>query len=197
MVFTLSDYVSQGILTADQAAFLSEQVKARSNILIAGGTGSGKTTLANALLEEMAACQDRIVIIEDTRELQSTAEDVLFLRTKNGVATLNDLVKTTMRLRPDRIVIGEVRGKEALDLLKAWNTGHPGGVGTIHANGPRQALTRLEQLVQEAVVTVPKALIAEAVNVLVYIERTSHGRRVKSIARVVGVADGDYSVAAC
>ncbi len=165
-VFTLDDYVAAGIMSADQAASLRIAVASRANILVAGGTSTGKTTLTNALLAEVAKSADRVVIIEDTRELQCRAENLVSLRTKDGVATLSDLVRSSLRLRPDRIPIGEVRGSEALDLLKAWGTGHPGGIGTIHAGTGIGALRRLEQLIQEAVVTVPRALIAETIDLV-------------------------------
>ena len=125
-VFTLDDYVNVGIMTADQAATLRAAVASRANILVAGGTSTGKTTLTNALLAEVAKTQDRVVIIEDTRELQCAAPNLVSMRTKEGVATLSDLVRSSLRLRPDRIPIGEVRGSEALDLLKAWGTGQIG-----------------------------------------------------------------------
>ena len=160
-VFTLADYVTSGILTADQAAVLEAAVASRANILVAGGTGTGKTTLVNALLAEIARTGDRVVLIEDTRELQCTAPNLVAMRTKDGAATLSELVRSALRLRPDRIPIREVRGAEALDLVKAWGTGHPGGVGTIHAGSVLGALRRLEQLVQEAVVTVPRRRLAE------------------------------------
>jgi P-type conjugative transfer ATPase TrbB len=132
-VFTLIDYVDAGIMTSAPAAFLRIAVAQRRNILVAGGTSTGKTTLTNALLAEVAKTADRVVLIEDTRELQCKAPNLVALRTKDGVASLSDLVRSSLRLRPDRIPIGEVRGPEALDLLKAWGTGHPGGIGTIHA----------------------------------------------------------------
>jgi type IV secretion system protein TrbB len=132
-VFTLDDYVAAGNMSADQATVLRQAVIERENILVAGGTSTGKTTLTNALLAEVAKSADRVVIIEDTRELQCAAPNLVAMRTKDGVATLSDLVRSSLRLRPDRIPIGEVRGSEALDLLKAWGTGHPGGIGTIHA----------------------------------------------------------------
>ncbi|KRW96643.1 P-type conjugative transfer ATPase TrbB, partial [Paracoccus sp. MKU1] len=145
-VFTLDDYVTAGIMTRMQAEALRLAVATRANILVAGGTSTGKTTLTNALLAEVAKTQDRVVIIEDTRELQCAASNLVAMRTKDGVATLSDLVRSSLRLRPDRIPIGEVRGAEALDLLKAWGTGHPGGIGTIHAGSGIGALRRLEQL---------------------------------------------------
>jgi len=192
LIFTLDDYVRQGIMTERQEATILEVVHTKQNILVTGGTGTGKTTLVNAVLNEIAATNDRIVIIEDTLELQCAAPDTVFLRAKEGVATMNDLLRATMRLRPDRIVVGEVRGPEALSLLKAWNTGHPGGCATVHANSARAGLTRLEQLIQEAVITVPKELIAEAVNIVIHIERSGHGRRIREIARVKGITEGKY-----
>ncbi|AXY20903.1 Type IV secretion system protein VirB11 [Komagataeibacter saccharivorans] len=153
-VFSLDDYVAAGIMAAAQATLLRRAVANRKNILVAGGTSTGKTTLVNALLAEIARTGDRVVLIEDTRELQCAAPNLVALRTKDGAASLSDLVRSSLRLRPDRIPIGEVRGAEALDLLKAWGTGHPGGVGTLHAGSAIGALRRLEQLIQEAVVTV-------------------------------------------
>src|SRR5207302_1771419 len=125
-VFTLENYVAAGIMDAEQADILRDAITERRNILVAGGTSTGKTTLVNALLAEVAKTADRIVLIEDTRELQCKAQNLVGLRTKDGVASLSDLVRSSLRLRPDRIPIGEVRGAEALDLLKAWGTGHPG-----------------------------------------------------------------------
>ena len=165
-VFTLDDYVAARIMTAWQAGALVASVATRKNILVAGGTSTGKTTLTNALLAEVAKSDDRVVLIEDTRELQCAAPNLVSLRTKDGVASLSDLVRSALRLRPDRIPIGEVRGAEALDLLKAWGTGHPGGVGTIHAGSALGTLRRMEQLIQESVVTVPRALIADPPRVM-------------------------------
>lgn len=193
-VFTLTDYVAAGIMTAAQADVLRLAVERRKNVLIAGGTSTGKTTLTNALLAEVAKTSDRVVLIEDTRELQCAAPNLVALRTKDGVASLSDLVKSSLRLRPDRIPVGEVRGSEALDLLKAWGTGHPGGVGTIHANTAIGALRRLEQLVQEAVVTVPRALIAETIDIVAVLSGRGAERRLAEIAHVDGLdpATGDY-----
>jgi type IV secretion system protein VirB11 len=195
-VYTLDDYVADRVMGPLQAETLRMAVAERLNLLIAGGTSSGKTTLANALLAEMAKGDERIVIIEDTRELQCAASDCVALRTRSGVVSLADLVRSTMRLRPDRIVVGEVRGPEALDMLKAWNTGHPGGIATVHANSAHAALYRLEQLIQEAVVTVPRQLVAQAIDLVVFIRGRGEARRVESITRVEGLtADGDYRIA--
>lgn len=192
-VFTLDDYVSARIMPAAAASALAASVHARDNILVAGGTSTGKTTLTNALLAEVAKTSDRVVLIEDTRELQCLTPNLVALRTKDGVASLSDLVRSSLRLRPDRIPIGEVRGAEALDLLKAWGTGHPGGVGTIHAGSAIGALRRLEQLIQEAVVTVPRALIAETIGVVAVLSGRGAERRLSELARVQGLdATGDY-----
>ena len=183
-VFTLDDYVATGIMTRTQAVYLQASVINRQNILVAGGTSTGKTTLTNALLAVVATLGERVVLIEDTRELQCRSPNLVALRTKDGVASLSDLVRSSLRLRPDRIPIGEVRGKEALDLLKAWGTGHPGGVGTIHANSGLGALRRMEQLIQEAVVTVPKALIAETINIVAVLSGRGHRRRLSEIIAI-------------
>lgn len=196
-VFTLNDYVAAGVMTSGQAVALKCAVEARKNILVAGGTSSGKTTLTNALLAEVAKTSDRVVLIEDTRELQCKAPNLVALRTKDGVISLSDLVRSSLRLRPDRIPIGEVRGPEALDLLKAWGTGHPGGIGTIHAGTTLGALRRLEQLIQEAVVTVPRALIAETIDVIAVLSGRGADRRLAELASVTGLApSGDYSLTA-
>ena len=191
-VIRLSQYVADEILSPAQATFLKDAVAQRKNIVIAGGTSTGKTTLANALLQEMAASGDRVILLEDTVELQCVTDDHVPLRTKPGVVSMSDLVRSTLRLRPDRIVVGEVRGREALDLLKAWGTGHPGGIATLHAGSAQGALTRLEQLIQEVVVTVPRALIAETVDVIVFIAGRGRTRRVQDIARVVGLDADSY-----
>ncbi|WP_448785079.1 P-type conjugative transfer ATPase TrbB [Brucella intermedia] len=194
-VFTLDDYVTAGIMSSFQAEVLRLNVATRANILVAGGTSTGKTTLTNALLAEVAKTSDRVVIIEDTRELQCAVPNLVAMRTKDGVATLSDLVRSSLRLRPDRIPVGEVRGSEALDLLKAWGTGHPGGIGTIHAGSGIGALRRLEQLIQEAVITVPRALIAETIDLVAVLAGRGSSRRLVELARVDGLGpDGDYAI---
>ena len=194
-VFTLDDYVATGIMVPQQAEALRSAVATRANILVAGGTSTGKTTLTNALLAEVAKTSDRVVLIEDTRELQCAAPNLVALRTKDGIVSLSDLVRSSLRLRPDRIPVGEVRGAEALDLLKAWGTGHPGGIGTIHAGSGIGALRRLEQLIQEAVVTVPRALIAETIDLVAVLSGRGSARRLAELARVEGLGpDGDYRI---
>jgi type IV secretion system protein TrbB len=192
-VFTLDDYVAADIMSADEAGVLRHAVEKRRNVLVAGGTSTGKTTLVNALLAEVAKTTDRVVMIEDTRELQCKSPNLVALRTKDGVASLSDLVRSSLRLRPDRIPIGEVRGAEALDLLKAWGTGHPGGIGTIHAGSALGALRRLEQLIQEAVVTVPRALIVETIDLIAVLAGRGPERRLAELAAIEALGpNGDY-----
>jgi len=189
VLYTLDDYIKNNIITCAQAIALRDAISKRCNIVIAGGTGSGKTTLVNALIHEMVSLGDpaeRFVILEDTLELQCSAHNALQLHTSDA-ADMTRLVRATMRLRPDRIIIGEVRGKEALALLKAWNTGHPGGATTLHANSASAALLRLLSLVEEAGVPAQPQLITEAVNLLAFVERTSiTGRRVTELVHVEG-----------
>ncbi|MGH7933169.1 MAG: P-type conjugative transfer ATPase TrbB, partial [Candidatus Binataceae bacterium] len=188
VLYTLDDYVRDGILSERHSETFRRAIDERRNIVIAGGTGSGKTTLAAALINEMVARSDpndRYVIIEDTLEIQCRARNLVQLHTAES-ADMTRLVRTTMRLRPDRIIIGEVRGAEALALLKAWNTGHPGGVTTVHSNSAATALTRLSSLVQEAGVPPQPELIAETINLLAFIVRTPGGRRVRELVRLAG-----------
>jgi type IV secretion system protein TrbB len=193
-VFGLERYLEDSILTASQIDALRQAVRQRLNILIAGGTSTGKTTLANALLREIADTDDRLILIEDTLELQCVARDHVSMRTKAGIASMTELVRSALRHRPDRIILGEVRGPEALDLLKAWGTGHPGGVATLHAGSAHGALSRLEQLIQEAVITVPRGLIAETIDLIVFIARRNGARRVEEIVRVMGLDANGYAL---
>ena len=198
VVFTLDDYVEQGILAPAMAVVLRDAAVSRQNLLIAGGTGSGKTTLANAILAEPAFAGDRVVLIEDTAELQCAAADKVEMLTKrtDPPVTMTDLVRDTLRLRPDRIIIGEVRDGSALDLLKAWNTGHPGGLATIHANSAAEGLTRLEDLIGEVSERIPYRAITQAINVVIYIERTPTGRRVRDVSRLFGREGETYQLEA-
>ena len=193
--FELGDYVTQGALAPALATALKDSTASHANILIAGGTSSGKTTFTNALLAEASLHDDRIVILEDTRELRCAAPNVVQLRTHRGSTSLQDLVRSTLRLRPDRIIVGEVRGAEALDLLKAWNTGHPGGITTLHANSAHGALARLEQLTLEATPRAPFDLIAEAIDVVVFMSRAGGQRRVEEALRVTGFDGEGYQTA--
>jgi type IV secretion system protein VirB11 len=196
-VFTLDEYVSDGIATAAQVDTLREAVRARRNILVAGGTGSGKTTLTNAIIAEFPPAH-RLVIIEDTPELQCAAPNAIFFRAAQAdeERTMQRLLKRAMRYRPDRIVIGEVRGPEALDLIQAWNTGHPGGVATVHANtaAADDALDRIESLVAQGSAGDQRRLIGKAIELIAVITREREGRRLKRLVRVAGFADGAYQL---
>lgn len=200
IVFTLDDYLSQGILNQKQKDIICLAVKKKLNILIGGGTGSGKTTLCNAVLNEISKTGDRLVILEDTRELQCTADDYESFRTSFTV-TMNMLLRTTMRRRPDRIIVGEVRDGAAYDLLKAWNTGHPGGISTTHANDVLESLKRIAALSLESggessapPLSVVNSLIGSTVNIVVFISRSSSikdgkvvkGRVVKQVGLITG-----------
>jgi type IV secretion system protein TrbB len=190
--FGLDDYVRAGALAPAIALALREALRTRQNIVIAGGASSGKTTFANALLAEPVLRPDRIVILEDTRELRCQTPNVTQLRTHRACVTLRDLVRSTLRLRPDRIVVGEVRGGEALDLLKAWNTGHPGGLTTLHANSAAGAFSRLENLVAEASSVLPFNLIGDAIDIIVFLSRRSGARGVEEVLRVSGFDENGY-----
>lgn len=183
VVFTLADYVRDAIATPEQAKRLSEAVREKRNIIVAGGTGSGKTTLLNALLTEDVFQTARVVILEDTAELQCSSPNFVQLLAKRTEppVTMRDLVQMMLRLRPDRIVVGEVRDGAALEVLKAWNTGHPGGLLTLHANSAADALARLEDLCMEARAAPPKRLIAQAVDMIVFIARREGGRVIAEI----------------
>lgn len=189
----IDDYVKARVMTERQADIIRNAVASRLNIVISGGTGSGKTTLANAVIAEIAenAPEDRILILEDTAEIQCPAENVVALHTSDTV-DMARLLKSTMRLRPDRIVVGEVRDGAALTLLKAWNTGHPGGVATVHANTAESALRRLEQLTAEASPQPMREVIGEAVDLIISIERTARGRVLRDLLHVNGYVNGRY-----
>ncbi|MFJ1311812.1 P-type conjugative transfer ATPase TrbB [Agrobacterium sp. P15N1-A] len=191
----LDDYVRSKIMTEAQANVLRSAIESRLNIVISGGTGSGKTTLANAVIAEIIenAPADRIVVLEDTAEIRCEAENAVCLHTSDQV-DMARLLKSTMRLRPDRIIVGEVRDGAALTLLKAWNTGHPGGVTTIHSNNAKSALRRLEQLTSEVSQQPMKEVIGEAVDLVVSIERAGRTRRVREVIHVEGHNGTQYQI---
>lgn len=195
-IYTLDDYVSSGIISIRQVEIIKDAVLNKKNILIVGGTGSGKTTLTNAVIHEMSkACpNDRIVIIEDTLELQCSSKNKVQLRAVEHV-DMTRLLKATMRLRPDRILVGEVRDGAALALLKAWNTGHPGGVATAHANNSMAGLIRIEQLISEVTQSPMRELISEAIDLVIAINVEAGGeRKVKEIIEVSGFDGVNYIV---
>lgn len=189
IIYSLDDLTGQGLLRPLQTAFLQTALRERKNILISGGTGSGKTTFANALLREISsfAGTDRFIVLEEVPELQLQAPNTVFLRTAPGLP-LAALVRLTLWLRPDRIIVGEVRGAEALDLLKSWNTGHPGGVTTIHANSAASTLSRLDQLAMEAGAASQRRLVAETIDLIVHIAGRGTNRRVQELLTVRGLA---------
>lgn len=191
----LDDYVRCSVMNGEQAELIRNAVESRLNIVVAGGTGSGKTTLANAVIAEMVrnSPEHRLVILEDTAEIQCGADNTVSLHTTDTV-DMARLLKSTMRLRPDRIIVGEVRDGAALTLLKAWNTGHPGGITTIHANSAISALRRLEQLTSEASQQPMREVIGEAVDLVISIERTPKGRRVRDVLHVESFSGGQYQV---
>ncbi|MCZ4432016.1 P-type conjugative transfer ATPase TrbB [Agrobacterium sp. SOY23] len=193
----LEEYVRNGVMTEAQVGKIRSAISSRLNIVISGGTGSGKTTLANAVIGEIVnrAPDDRLVILEDTAEIQCVGNNIVFLHTSDTV-DMGRLLKSTMRLRPDRIIVGEVRDGAALTLLKAWNTGHPGGVATVHANTATSALRRFEQLTAEVSQQPMHDVIGDAVDLIVSIERTSRGRRVRDVINVERFANGDYEIQA-
>lgn len=174
-IFTLDDYVKNKSLTKKQAHYLKKAIQDKKNILVAGGTSSGKTTFVNALLNELKDTKDRVIVLEDLPELQVNVDDCVTLRTSSR-KTMRDLVKGILRMRPDRIIIGEVRDGAALELLKSWNTGHPGGMCTIHANSPQSTISRLEDLIMEAVAVAPKRLIHEAIDIIIFMARNDAGK---------------------
>lgn len=186
-VFSLEDYVQAGILIPDLIPVIRRAIANHKNILVVGGTGSGKTTLVNALILALSeSCpEDRLLILEDTMELQSKSPNTVFFRTSDFV-DMRRLVKVTMRYRPTRIIVGEVRDGAALELLKAWNTGHPGGIATVHANSAAEGLDRLEELVAEATSAPKQKLISKTVGLVIFIERAPGGRRISELLEVTG-----------
>lgn len=193
-IFTLEQYVSQNTLTTEMAIWLKNAVLQRKNILVVGGTGTGKTTFANALLDTLQGSSDRILILEDLPELQIKADDVVMLGTTDTI-DMRTLVKGTLRMRPDRIIMGEVRDGAALELLKAWNTGHPGGICTLHANSLESTPYRLEDLIREVVMTIPHNLISQAIDVIVFIERNGKGeRKVSKIGKLTAFHNNQYEI---
>ncbi|WP_343463288.1 P-type conjugative transfer ATPase TrbB [Pantoea sp.] len=194
-IFLLSEYVESGVMTQSQADYICQAISDHKNILVIGGTGSGKTTLLNGIIAEIVRQfpHERICIIEDTGELQCSAENYVQYHTTVNV-TMTEILRLILRMRPDRIFVGETRGPEALDMLDAWNTGHEGGAASLHANNTASALTRLRSLISRNPFA-PREIepvIGEAVNVIVQIGKTPQGRRIQEIREVQGFENGDY-----
>ena len=201
---TMEDLLRMGTLTSYMARFLDAAVKGKLNILICGGTGSGKTTVLN-VLSSLIGNHERIITIEDAAELKLKQDHVITLETRNmnyekeGEVTIRDLVINSLRMRPDRIIVGEVRGKEAFDMLQAMNTGHDGSLSTLHANGPKDALNRLETMVLMSGIQIPvqalREYIEKAIDLVVYIERLQDGKRkIVSICEVYNLKDGEINL---
>jgi P-type conjugative transfer ATPase TrbB len=199
LVFGLDTYVDRMIVSQAEAEALRQAVRQRANILVGGGTGSGKTTFANALLQEIAGADDRVYIVEDNPELQCAAPNRVQVLVQPPVYTWNRAIMDAMRFRPDRIIVGEVRDGSALEMLKAWNTGHPGGIGTVHANDTSAMLDRVCQLVEEVVPAAPRLFVAQAINLCIHLRRDpGHpaGRSLTGIDRVLGLSgDGRWMLA--
>ena len=185
IVITLNDYVRQGAMSEMQRQVILDAIHGKKNIIAAGGTGSGKTTLLNAILAEISTLGDRIVTIEDTKELKCTAENYVALSTTDTV-DMDNLLRKTLRLSPNRIVVGEVRGKEALTLVDAWSTGHRGGCSTVHSDSAHDTLFRLEELVSRVSISSQQAGIARAIDVIVYIERKAVSRTIAEVLSIDG-----------
>lgn len=202
---SLEELIARGSLTREAADWLGSVVREHRNLIVSGGTGTGKTTLLNAF-SALIPAGERIVVIEDSAELQIQQEHVVSMETRppdrkgRGAVTVRDLLHSSLRMRPDRIVIGECRGGEAFDLLQAMNTGHSGSMSTLHANAPREALRRLETLALQGGVDLPlrflRAQVAAAIHVVVQLQRFAGRRIVQSITANLGLDDNeDYRVA--
>lgn len=201
---SIDDLLIKGALTNEMAIFLEACVKAKSNILISGGTGTGKTTLLN-ILSSFIGEEERIITIEDAAELRLKQKHVISLETRlmnyegEGEVTIRDLVRNSLRMRPDRIIVGEVRGKEAFDMMQAMNTGHEGSITTLHANSPIDALNRLETMILMNEMSIPvdavRGYIENAIDIVIQIDRLTDGRRkITSISEVNGLKDGNIIV---
>lgn len=184
-VYTLADYVKAGNLSPKALGIIEGAIVAHKNIVVAGGTGSGKTTFGNAIIEGIARLtpDDRLVIIEDTRELQPKSQNVLSMKTSDTVS-MNDLLKISLRLRPDRILVGEVRDEAAMTMVNAWNTGHPGGLVTLHANSAEDTLGRIEDMIIMGNKTPVPRTIGQAIDVVIFMAKALGVRRVTEIVEV-------------
>ncbi len=194
-VLKMADYVGQEVVSQPQADFLLDAVRSHKNIIVAGGTASGKTTFLNMLIGELDSAEhdERLVIIEDTPEIQTQTKNAVFLKTTKTI-DMTRLLASSLRLRPDRIIVGEVRDGAALALIKAWNTGHPGGLTSVHANSALAALSRIDLLIREASAMPLPEVIGLGVDVVVFIKKEKHGRKVKEIITVKGYENEKYVI---
>lgn len=187
-IIKLAEYLADGVITEKVIEIVKQAVIERKNIVVAGGTSSGKTTFVNAVIDCLSELcpKDRLIILEDTPELQSSSKNTVFFRTNDmAKVTMQTLTKVCMRYAPKRIIMGEVRDAAALELLKAWNTGHPGGINTLHADSAEEALWRLEELVEEAGNGSKPKLIGRAVDLVVFMEKTK--RNTRRLAKIIKV----------
>lgn len=204
-IFTLEEYIELGTISETYATYLLDAISKRKNILVVGGTGSGKTTFLNALINKLSiiAPKERILILEDTPELQCNSDDVQRLQlpaNRNTIATMQDLVYVSLRLSPERIIVGEVRDKSAYDLLKAWNTGHSGGFSTFHADSAYDALDRLEAMITESQqvnagnIETIKRMIGKTIDCIIFLEKKSiDGKTVRCVEEVMEVSSYDIT----
>lgn len=192
-ILKMDDYISDGTVTAAQAEFLLQAIKEKKNIIVAGGTGSGKTTFLNMLISELnkQSPKERFHVIEDTPEIKTDNKNAVFLKTTKDV-DMTRLLASSLRLRPDRIIVGEVRDGAALAMIKAWNTGHPGGLSTVHANSGKATLTRVDMLVREASAMPLPEVIGLGIDLIVFIKNDKQGRKVKEIIKIKGYENGEY-----
>ncbi len=188
---TLDDYVKSGELTETQKNILIQGILDKKNILVTGKKGSGKTNFVNALINEMTLTKDRIIVLEDIPKMQSKTGNIMFMKTTNNV-NMSILLKTCMRYRPDRIIIGEIRDREALDLLTAWNTIFPGGISTIISDTLENALKQLESYIQLKSVSKQQELIATTVNYLIFMTREKEQVKAVTIKEICGFENGEY-----
>lgn len=195
-VFPLDDFVAKGILTEPERAVLEQAMAAKQRLIIAGGVGSAKTSLVNALLDSIRETSDRVILVEDAPELHCAVRNCTRLRVVHGQWSLRDLIQDTLRLNPSRLVVGEVRGGEALGMLKAFQTGHS-GLTTLHVDEAAHALHRLEQLVQEVSVSPQRELIGEVVDRIVHMAKYGPTWRCTGLLAVHGYASGTYHTESC
>ncbi len=192
-ILRMDDYVSDGTVTNTQANDILQAIKEKKNIVVAGGTGSGKTTFLNMLIGELntQSPKERLIVIEDTPEIKTQNNNTVFLKTTKDV-DMTRLLASSLRLRPDRIIVGEVRDGAALAMIKAWNTGHPGGFTSVHADSAKATLTRVDMLIREASAMPLPEVIGLGIDLIIFIKANKQGRKVTEIVEIKGYKDGEY-----